>query len=137
MRQPPVPVAAPRLVRLNVSLAGQLGLDADYLRSVEGLQLLAGNCVPEGSAPLAMAYAGHQFGQFVPQLVQVTRLKERARSWRRVVNGRRVLELEMSKVEQLTSLIEPIMIGVMGFLVGGMVLAIFLPIFKLQASLQQ
>lgn len=40
-------------------------------------------------------------------------------------------------VEQLTSLIEPIMIGVMGFLVGGMVLAIFLPIFKLQASLQQ
>jgi type IV pilus assembly protein PilC len=40
-------------------------------------------------------------------------------------------------VEQLTSLIEPIMIGIMGFLVGGMVLAIFLPIFKLQASLQQ
>ncbi|MGE0708040.1 MAG: type II secretion system F family protein [Planctomycetota bacterium] len=40
-------------------------------------------------------------------------------------------------VEQLTSLIEPMMIGVMGFIVGGMVLAIFLPIFELQKSLQQ
>jgi type IV pilus assembly protein PilC len=40
-------------------------------------------------------------------------------------------------VEQLTSLIEPVMIGVMGFMVGGMVLAIFLPIFKLQQALMQ
>lgn len=40
-------------------------------------------------------------------------------------------------VEQLTSLIEPLMIGIMGFMVGGMVLAIFLPIFKLQQSLMQ
>ena len=38
-------------------------------------------------------------------------------------------------VESLTSLIEPIMIGLMGFLVGGMVLAIFLPIFKMVGSL--
>ena len=35
----------------------------------------------------------------------------------------------------LTSLIEPIMIGVMGFLVGGIVLAVFLPIFKIQGKL--
>jgi len=40
-------------------------------------------------------------------------------------------------VEQLTSLIEPLMIGIMGFMVGGMVLAIFLPIFKLQQTLMQ
>lgn len=40
-------------------------------------------------------------------------------------------------VEQLTSLIEPLMIGIMGFMVGGMVLAIFLPIFKLQQTLGQ
>jgi len=40
-------------------------------------------------------------------------------------------------VDQLTSLIEPMMIGIMGFLVGGMVLAIFLPIFKLQQTLSQ
>ena len=38
-------------------------------------------------------------------------------------------------VEQLTSLIEPIMIAIMGFMVGGMVIAIFLPIFKLQSAL--
>jgi uncharacterized protein YdiU (UPF0061 family) len=38
------------------------------LRSPEGLAMLAGNRVPEGAAPLAMAYAGHQFGNFVPQL---------------------------------------------------------------------
>jgi type IV pilus assembly protein PilC len=36
-----------------------------------------------------------------------------------------------STVEQLTSLIEPIMIAIMGIVVGGMVLAIFLPIFEL------
>jgi type IV pilus assembly protein PilC len=40
-------------------------------------------------------------------------------------------------VNQLTALIEPIMIAIMGFLVGGMVLAIFLPIFKLQQTLGQ
>ncbi len=40
-----------------------------------------------------------------------------------------------SSVENLTSLIEPLMIGTMGFLVGGMVLAIFLPIFKMIGSL--
>lgn len=40
-----------------------------------------------------------------------------------------------SSVESLTSLIEPLLIGIMGFLVGGMVLAIFLPIFKMVGSL--
>jgi type IV pilus assembly protein PilC len=40
-----------------------------------------------------------------------------------------------STVESLTSLIEPIMIGLMGFLVGGMVMAIFLPIFKMVGAL--
>ena len=38
-------------------------------------------------------------------------------------------------VEQLTSMIEPIMICIMGVIVGGMVLAIFLPIFEMQKSL--
>jgi type IV pilus assembly protein PilC len=40
-----------------------------------------------------------------------------------------------STVEQLTALIEPLMIGVMGLLVGGIVLAVFLPILKLQGSM--
>ena len=67
-RLAPVPVAQPRLLKLNAALAGTLGLDPDALQSPEGLAMLAGNGVPEGSAPLAMAYAGHQFGRFVPQL---------------------------------------------------------------------
>jgi uncharacterized protein YdiU (UPF0061 family) len=61
-------VAAPRLVRLNVELARDLGLDPDVLASAHGAEILAGNRVAEGSEPLAQAYAGHQFGYFVPQL---------------------------------------------------------------------
>src|ERR1700733_6131569 len=68
VRQPPVPVETPRLVRLNENLARHLGLDAAQLATTEGVAFLAGNRVPEGGEPLAMAYAGHQFGSFVPQL---------------------------------------------------------------------
>jgi uncharacterized protein YdiU (UPF0061 family) len=68
VRQPPVPVGTPRLIRLNRALARQLGLDADRLAAAEGVAFLAGNRVPEGGEPLAMVYAGHQFGGFVPQL---------------------------------------------------------------------
>ena len=67
-RLDPTPVAAPRLVRLNEGLAEHLGLDPDWLAGPEGVELLAGNRVPEGAEPIALAYAGHQFGQFVPQL---------------------------------------------------------------------
>lgn len=67
-RLDPTPVAAPCLVKLNVELARNLGLDPDALASVEGVEILAGNRLAEGSEPLAIAYAGHQFGQFVPQL---------------------------------------------------------------------
>src|ERR1700721_2456217 len=64
----PTPVAAPRLVKLNVELARSLELDPHALASEQGVQILAGNRVAEGSEPLALAYAGHQFGYFVPQL---------------------------------------------------------------------
>jgi uncharacterized protein YdiU (UPF0061 family) len=67
-RQAPVTVAGPRLVKLNQALAVELGLDHDRLSSPDGLAVLAGNAVPDGADPLAMAYAGHQFGNFVPQL---------------------------------------------------------------------
>jgi len=67
-RLPPTPVAGPRLIRLNEALAHQLGLDADSLASPEGVAVLAGNRVPHAGEPLAMAYAGHQFGALVPQL---------------------------------------------------------------------
>ncbi len=64
----PVPVSAPRLIRLNVPLAEDLGFDPAALAGTEGVQVLAGNRVPRGSEPMAIAYAGHQFGHFVPQL---------------------------------------------------------------------
>src|SRR6202167_2621599 len=67
-RLPPTPVAAPRLVRLNEKLAWHLRLDPGKLAAPEGVEILAGNRVPKGGEPLAMAYAGHQFGTFVPQL---------------------------------------------------------------------
>src|SRR5580700_221987 len=67
-RLDPTPVAAPRLVKLNVELARDLGLDPDALASPRGVEILAGNRVAEGAEPLALAYAGHQFGHFVPQL---------------------------------------------------------------------
>ncbi len=67
-RLAPEPVERPGLVKLNASLALELGLDLEALRSPAGVAVLAGNQVPEGADPLAMAYAGHQFGSFVPQL---------------------------------------------------------------------
>ena len=63
----PTPVAAPRLIAFNRPLAEELGLDADAFER-HGAAWLSGNLVPPGALPLAMAYAGHQFGQFVPQL---------------------------------------------------------------------
>ncbi|GLH81533.1 UPF0061 protein [Bradyrhizobium sp. SSBR45G] len=67
-RVAPTPVAAPRLIKLNRPLAEELGLDPAELETAEGAAILAGKTVPEGAEPIAMAYAGHQFGHFVPQL---------------------------------------------------------------------
>jgi serine/tyrosine/threonine adenylyltransferase len=61
-------VAQPTLVKFNRELAQELGLDAGALDSEEGARIFAGNETPEGAVPLAQAYAGHQFGGFVPQL---------------------------------------------------------------------
>ncbi len=67
-RLDPTPAAAPRLVRLNTELAERLGIDPNALATPEGVAILAGNHVPEGAEPMALAYAGDQFGQFVPSL---------------------------------------------------------------------
>ena len=67
-RVAPTPVRAPRLVRVNAPLATQLGLDPAWLASEEGVAVLAGNHVADTADPIATAYAGHQFGVFVPQL---------------------------------------------------------------------
>ena len=67
-RVEPARVSSPQLVRINVPLAERLGLDPEALAGPEGLAVLAGNRVPEGAEPVALAYAGHQFGNWVPSL---------------------------------------------------------------------
>ncbi|MDR3375215.1 MAG: YdiU family protein [Ancalomicrobiaceae bacterium] len=63
----PTPVAAPRLIAFNRPLARSLGL-ADAGDERELAEIFSGNRLPPGAEPLAMAYSGHQFGQFVPLL---------------------------------------------------------------------
>jgi len=58
----PTPVRSPELVIFNSPLATFLGLNDQELKSNEGIQVLAGNDIPENASPLAQAYAGHQFG---------------------------------------------------------------------------
>lgn len=66
--QPPTPVRAPQFLAINRPLAERLGLSPDWLSGPEGLDMAAGNRLPDGAAPLAQAYAGHQFANLVPQL---------------------------------------------------------------------
>ncbi|MEM1223959.1 MAG: YdiU family protein [Verrucomicrobiota bacterium] len=66
--QMPTVVKAPRLIRINHSLAKLLGIDPLWLESGDGVAVLAGNAMPDGAVPISQAYAGHQFGGFVPQL---------------------------------------------------------------------
>lgn len=60
----PTPVSAPRLIRVNEPLARELGIDPAVLTA----EIAVGNRLPEGASPIAQAYAGHQFGNLVPQL---------------------------------------------------------------------
>ncbi|WP_250007624.1 protein adenylyltransferase SelO [Actinoplanes sp. M2I2] len=66
--RPAEPAPDPRLLVLDEALAAELGLDAAWLRSPEGLGLLVGTTVPAGATPVAQAYSGHQFGGFSPRL---------------------------------------------------------------------
>jgi uncharacterized protein YdiU (UPF0061 family) len=64
----PTPVAKPRLLEFNHALCLELGLNVGELAADELAGIFSGNVVPQGLEPVAMAYAGHQFGHFVPQL---------------------------------------------------------------------
>jgi len=66
-RTAPTPVADPKLVVLNRELARELGLEPEALEP-QAAAVLSGNRLPEDAEPIAMAYAGHQFGGFVPSL---------------------------------------------------------------------
>lgn len=62
--QNPSPVRSPKIVVFNKLLAASLGLNVHTLKSEEGAAIFAGNDIPDGTSPLAQAYAGHQFGHF-------------------------------------------------------------------------
>ena len=64
----PVPVKKPHLLKLNHELLDYFNLDISSLKSSSGVSILSGNKVPTNTTPLAMVYAGHQFGNFVDQL---------------------------------------------------------------------
>ena len=65
---PPTPAMSPELIQFNPALAESLGLDFDSLSTEEIALLFGGNTIPDNAEPLAMAYAGHQFGNLNPQL---------------------------------------------------------------------
>jgi len=67
VRMPPAAVAEPRLIAFNRDLAEELGLDVPAIEPAAAA-IFSGNALPAGAEPIAVAYAGHQFGSFVPQL---------------------------------------------------------------------
>ncbi len=67
-RLDPTPVAKPRMIVFNRPLARDLGLDVDAVDDSTLARIFGGNLTPSGAEPISMAYAGHQFGSFVPQL---------------------------------------------------------------------
>ena len=62
------PAPAPRLLALNEELAAELGVDPEALSAPEAIAIFVGNATPDGSSPVAQAYAGHQFGGYSPRL---------------------------------------------------------------------
>ena len=67
-RQQADAVPAPALIRLNETLATELGLDSAWLQSADGIAMLSGNALPDSADPIATVYAGYQFGSWNPQL---------------------------------------------------------------------
>ncbi|MFN8912205.1 MAG: protein adenylyltransferase SelO, partial [Alphaproteobacteria bacterium] len=64
----PTEVSNPKLLYCNESLANSLGLEHKLHDEAEIAQIFSGNKILSNSDPIALAYAGHQFGYFVPQL---------------------------------------------------------------------
>ncbi|MGD0721960.1 MAG: protein adenylyltransferase SelO [Roseiarcus sp.] len=67
-RVAPTPSAEPRLILFNAALAAELGVETGGLDPDRLAAIFAGNVLPAGAEPIATAYAGHQFGNFVPRL---------------------------------------------------------------------
>ena len=66
--QPPTPLDNPRAGHFNDQMAKQLGWIEDEELMANWVEIISGQYVPASFKPLAMAYAGHQFGQWAGQL---------------------------------------------------------------------
>ena len=64
----PTPVREPQLITVNNQLAKEIGIDLDWLKSSNGIDMLSGNALPQGCDSIAQVYAGHQFGGWAPRL---------------------------------------------------------------------
>lgn len=64
----PSPTTAPALVKLNTDFLDEFAIDRTWFESKAGLSILSGSTVNEDNPPVALAYSGHQFGQWVPLL---------------------------------------------------------------------
>ncbi|CAM5221338.1 protein adenylyltransferase SelO [Alishewanella longhuensis] len=64
----PTQVRAPQYLAFNSALAAELNLPEAFWDTAEGLALFSGNQLPAWTVPLAQAYAGHQFANYVPRL---------------------------------------------------------------------
>ena len=68
VRLAPTPVPSPYLVSFNTDAARLIDLHPDEARRPEFAAYFSGSRALPGAEPLAMLYAGHQFGHYVPQL---------------------------------------------------------------------
>ncbi|GAA6178731.1 YdiU family protein [Shimia sp. NS0008-38b] len=66
-RQKPTPVRSPKLIAYNAALGAELGFK-ETQDETELAQVFSGSVLPDGADPIAQLYAGHQFGNWNPQL---------------------------------------------------------------------
>lgn len=124
------------LIRSGVPILGSLEIVAATAgnKVISDAVLEAKESVKNGNTladPLARSWV------FPPMVTRMINIGEKSGALESLLEKISVFydEQVSAQVKGLTSMIEPLMIGVMGFLVGGIVLAVFLPIFKIQEKL--
>jgi len=124
------------LIRSGVPILGTLEIVGATSGNVH-VEHAIGLCIQNVKEGESLAEPLSRFWVFPPMVTRMVAIGERSGALEALLE--KISEFYdgqvSATVETLTSLIEPIMIGVMGLLVGGIVLAVFLPIFKLQAQL--
>ena len=78
--------SAPVLIHANPDVAQLLGINPEEIYKKDFIALFSGNEVLDGSTPYAMAYAGHQFGNWAGQLgdgraINLFEIKHQGERW--------------------------------------------------------